>query len=112
MAAGVFFSLGEFERLQDLVASCYRVGKVFYSRREPSKFVPAEVTVSGAGGEDQVIVGQGYVQPVRVAYQDTFLILVHSCDLTKDHGGILLVLENSPDRKANLIGDKAEVATW
>jgi hypothetical protein len=30
---------------------------------------------------------------------------VHAhCDLAKDDGGVLLVLENPPDRKANLIG--------
>src|ERR1700751_1608020 len=103
MTPGVFFSLGEFERLQDLVASCYCVRKALYSRRESCKFVPAEVTVTGARGKDQVIVGQGDVQPVRVAYEDTFLVLVHSGDLAKDHGVILLVLENPADRKADLI---------
>src|SRR5215472_18854034 len=104
MTARIFFSLGKLERLQDLVASRYCVGKALHSWRELFEFVPAEVAVTSAGGQDQVIVGYGDVLPVRVAYEDTFVFLVHSRDLAQDDGGILLVLENSPDRKANLIG--------
>jgi hypothetical protein len=59
---------------------------------------------TSAGRQDQVVVGEGYVLPVRVGYEDAFLVFVHPCDLGKDNGGVLLVSENSPDWKANLIG--------
>src|SRR5215467_5382277 len=104
MTARVFFRLCKLEGLQDLVARCLSVRKALDSWRELFKFVPAEVTVTSAGGQDQVIVGYGDVLPVRVAYEDTSVFLVHSCDLAKDDGGVLLVLENPPDRKTNLIG--------
>src|SRR5262249_36150222 len=104
MAAGVFFSFGEFECLQDLVASCYRVGKALHAGRELSKFIAAEVIVTRAGGQDQVIVAYGDVQPIAVAYEDTFVLLVHSGDLAKDHSSVFLVLQDPTDRKANLIG--------
>src|SRR5262249_29740413 len=54
--------------------------------------------------QDQVIVGQGHVLPVRVGYEDTFLVFVHTCDLALDHGRVLLVLENPSDWKPNLTG--------
>src|ERR1700757_4776584 len=104
MAARVFFSLGELEGLQDLVASCNRVGKALQSWRELFKFVPAEVTVTGAGGYDQVVISDRHILPVGVTDDDALLILVHSCNLTQDHRGVLLGSENPPDRKANLTG--------
>src|ERR1700751_5032209 len=104
MAARVFFRLGKLEGLQDLVTSCDRVGKALQSWRELFKFVPAEVTVTGARGHDQIDITDGHVPPVGVTDDDVLLILVHSCNLTQDHRGVLLVSENPPDRKANLIG--------
>jgi hypothetical protein len=81
MAARILFSLGDLERLQDFVASFFCVGKSFQSWRELFKFVAAEVTVSGARGQNQVLVGHGDVMPVRVADEDTFVALIHSCYL-------------------------------
>src|ERR1700747_2467317 len=100
MTARIFFSLGELEGLQDLVASCNRVGKALQSWRERFKFVPAEVTVTGAGGHDQIVISDRHVLPVGVTDDDTLLILVDSCDLAQDHRGVLLVSKNPPDRKA------------
>src|SRR5215469_105558 len=106
MAARVFFSLGKLESLQDLIARCDRVGKALHSWRELFEFVPAEVTVTGPGGQDQKVVRDRHVLPVAVTDDDAFLILVHSDDITEEDSGVLLVLENPPDRKTNLIGGK------
>ena len=57
MTARVFFRLCELEGLQDLVARCLSVRKALDSWRELFKFIPTEVTVSGAGRQNQVIVG-------------------------------------------------------
>jgi hypothetical protein len=104
MTFRVFLGLGEFEGVQDLVACCDSVRKAFQPGSEPFKFVPAEVTVTGAGGKDQKVVPHGHVQPVRVGYEDTFLVLVHICDLSQDHGRVFLLPENRTDWKANLTG--------
>src|SRR5262249_49693213 len=104
MTARVFFRFGKLEGLQDLVASFLCVGKAFHSWRELFEFVSAEVTVSGAGSQNQVVVGHGDLQPVRVAYEDTFLVLVDSCDLAVENSRVLLLRTNSPARKADLFG--------
>src|SRR5262249_15292561 len=83
-----------------------------HSRRELFEFVPAEVTVTSAGRQDHVIVGYGDVLPVRVAYEDTSVFLVHSCDLAQNHRGVLLDLENAPHRKAKLIGGQNRRRHW
>src|SRR5215470_4400836 len=104
MTARFFFSLGKLEGLQDLVAGCNRVGKALQSGRKLLKFVPAEVTVTRAGGQNQIVISDRHVLPVGVTDDDALLIFVHSCNLAQDHRGVLLVSENPPDWKANLIG--------
>ena len=41
---------------------------------------------------------------IHVADEDALLILVHSCDFTEDHRGVLLVSQNPANRRANLTG--------
>src|SRR5215813_4049215 len=106
MTARVFFGLGEFEGLQNLVACCHGVRKALQSWRELFKFVPAEVAVGGAGGQDQIIVGDRHILPIGVTNRHALLILIHSSDLAQEHGRVLLFPENPTDRKANLTGSQ------
>jgi hypothetical protein len=68
MAARVFFGLRLFERLQDLVSDRHGVCKTLQSRRELFEFVVAEVTVSNAGRQDEVIVWETNPLAICVAH--------------------------------------------
>ena len=104
MAARVFLSFCELEGFEDFVAGCHGVRKALQSWSELFKFVSAEVTVTGARGQDEVVVGHGNVESVCAADKHAFPVLVDSCDLALDHRRVFLVAKNSPERKANLAG--------
>src|ERR1700730_13014210 len=104
MTARVFLSLCESDGLQDFVTVCHGVRKTLQSRCELFKFVSAEVTVTGARGQDEVVVGHGNVESVCAADKHAFPVLVDSCDLALGHRRVFLVAKNSPERKANLAG--------
>src|ERR1700686_1119184 len=102
MAARVFFGLRLFERLQDLVSDRHGVCKTLQSRRELFEFVVAEVTVSNAGRQDEVIVWETNPFAICVAHEDILLILVHSGDFSENDGCIPLLAQDSADRGSNL----------
>src|ERR1700721_109600 len=102
MAARVFFGLRLFERLQDLVSDRHGVCKTLQSRRELFEFVVAEVTVSNAGRQDEVIVWETNPLAICVAHEDILLILVHSGDFSENDGCIPLLAQDSTDRGSNL----------
>ena len=104
MPARVFLGFRLLERLQDLVADRYRVREALQPRCKLFKFVVAEVTVSGAGREDQVIVGKAHSFAVRIADNDTPLVLVQTRDLSKNHRRIEVIPQDSADRRTNLAG--------
>src|ERR1700735_5495439 len=87
MPARVFFGLRLFERLQDLVSDRHGICKTLQSRRELFELVVAEVTVSNAGRQDEVIVWETNPFAICVAHEDILLILVHSGDFSENGGG-------------------------
>src|ERR1700721_2109493 len=102
MPGRVFFGLRLFERLQDLVSDRHGVCKTLQSRRELFEFVVAEVTVSNAGRQDEVIVWEKHTLAICVAHEDILLILVHSVDFSENDGCIPLLAQDSTDRGSNL----------
>src|SRR6202043_970914 len=70
--------------------------------RKLFKFIVAEVAVSDTGSQDQVVVGETHLIAVGIADDDALLLLVHTCDLSKDHRRVLLVPQDSADRGTNL----------
>src|ERR1700730_2672103 len=102
MPARVFFGLRLFERQQDLISDGHRVCKTLQSRRELFEFVVAEVTVSNASRQDEVIVWEANPLAICVAHEDIFLILVHSDDFSENDGCIPLLAQDSADRGSNL----------
>ena len=72
------------------------VRKALHSRRELFKFVSPEVTVSGAGRQNQVVVGHRNVESVCAANKHTFLVFVDARDLALKHRRVLLVSQGSP----------------
>jgi hypothetical protein len=104
VTARIFFGFCLFKRLQDFVSDHHRIREALQPRRELFKFVVAEVTVSDAGRQNEVIIGKAHRLAVRISNNDALLILVHARDFSQDHGCIFLVPQDSADWGPNLAG--------
>lgn len=62
------------QQLQNLVSGCLSIGETLQTRRVFRKFFMAEVAVTHASRQNQIVVGNLYVLPVRVAKYDALPI--------------------------------------
>ncbi len=101
MAAWVLFGLRLLERLQDPVPDRLGVSQRLQARSEALEFVVAEVALSGTRSQDQVVVGDRYIQPIRRSGDDAALLLLHAGYFSEEHRRVPL----SPDELAERRGD-------
>src|ERR1700751_4401525 len=102
MSIGVFFCLGQFKRLQNLVSGSLSICEALHARRKLFKLVMAEVTVRSTRGEDQVVVRDTSIAMVRVSYKDVLLVFVDPCDLTHDYLGVVLIPKDPANGRCDL----------
>src|SRR5262249_25574513 len=96
---GVLGLLGGLEGPEDAAADFERVVQVFQAGCEGRPFVVAEVRLTGAGGEDEVIVGE-----VFVAHNDAPGGEVDGGDVGETHLDVALLPENRADRGGDVGG--------
>src|SRR5437016_9343 len=61
-----------------------------------------EVTGANTGCENEVIVRHRYAFAVRIVHENTTLGLIDTGDFAHDHGRVLLLPQNSADRRTDL----------
>ena len=87
----VFFCLGQFKCLQDLVSRGYSIRKAFDARCKLFKLVMPEVAMCCTRGEDQVVIRDWNIASISVTYINTLLLLVDSVTSPMILQSILLV---------------------
>ncbi len=92
---GVGFALGALEGEQHAAADFVGILQRFQARRVHRPVVVAEIAVGGAGGDDQAVVGD----LVAAIEHHGAARNVDAPRFAVDHGGVLLVGEDVPDRR-------------
>ena len=98
MPRGILFGLSLLKCLQDPIPDRDCVGQTLQTGRKLREFVVTKVTVCDAGRQDQKIVFNRYVLPVSRVDENAPLVLVDSCDFTKNHSRVLMLSDDPPDR--------------
>src|SRR5262249_13778626 len=80
------------------------VREALQARSELLELLVPEVAVPRARREDEVIVRNRYVRPIRGAGEYPALLLVHAPHLPQKHHRIPLLAQDSPDRRSDLRG--------
>jgi hypothetical protein len=102
MTAGVLFSLRLFKRAEDFIADRYCIRQAFQPWRVFSEFIMSEVTMSRACRQNQIVVMDPHIHPIRVADQHELLVFINARHLSKQYGCIPLLPHNSADGRPNL----------
>src|SRR5207244_5678964 len=93
---------GLLEGLEDPVSDQDGVREALEPGRELFEFTVAEVAVSYARRENQIVVLDGSPLAVRRVDEDTTSIGVHAGDVPQKHRDVPLLSENSSDRRRDL----------
>ena len=102
MKRDIFLRLSLLECTENLVSNTDGIGHAFQSWSKLFEFVVSEITVSGAGRENEVIVPNWIVLPICVINKNTALHFIHSCDLAHDDRRIFVSPQYLSDWRTHL----------